>query len=52
MKTSQWRDFPGGPVVKTPRTSNAGRTGPIPGWGTKSPTCQAVWPKSKNLKIN
>ena len=28
------RDFPGGPVVKSP-PSNAGDTGSIPGWGTK-----------------
>ena len=30
-----YRDFPGGPVVKTPHT-NAGGTGLIPGQGSKS----------------
>ena len=30
------RDFPGGPVVKTP-PSNAQGVGSIPGWGTKIP---------------
>ena len=30
------REFPGGPVVKTP-PSNAGGLGSIPGWGTKIP---------------
>ena len=30
------RDFPGGPVVKSP-PSNAGDAGSIPGWGTKIP---------------
>ena len=37
----QWRDFPGGPVVKTP-PSNAGDVGSIPGQGTKTPTCRGA----------
>ena len=44
------RDFPGGPVVKTP---NAGGTGLTPGWGTKipNPICHTAWPKKlKNGK--
>ena len=33
----QSRGFPSGPVVKTPRTSNAGGVDSIPGQGTKIP---------------
>ena len=48
------RDFPGGPVLTT-RTSTAGVTGLIPGWGTKIPHPK-WWPKEKkirdDLKIN
>ena len=32
----EWRDFPGGPVVKNP-PYNAGDAGLIPGQGTKIP---------------
>ena len=42
-------NFPGGPVVKT-LTSDAGGTGPIPGWGAKIP--YASWPKNQNRKQN
>ena len=35
-KTTEIRDFPGGPVVKT-LLSNAGGAGSIPGWGAKTP---------------
>ena len=41
------RDFPGGPVVKTP-PSNAGGAGLIPSWGAKVP--HALWPKNQNIK--
>ena len=34
--TDEWRDFPGGPVVKNP-PSNAGDAGATPGQGTKIP---------------
>ena len=34
--TKNFRDFPGGPLVKNP-PSNAGHTGLISGWGTKIP---------------
>ena len=44
---SKWGDFPGGPVVKT-LSSDAGGTGPIPGWGAKIP--HASWPKNQNRK--
>ena len=44
---SKWGDFPGGPVVKT-LSSDAGGTGPIPGWGAKIP--HASWPKKQNRK--
>ena len=43
-----FRDFPGGPVVKT-SPSNAGGAGSIPGWGTKIP--HALGPKKKNQNI-
>ena len=36
LKIFQFRDFPGGLVVKNP-PSNAGDAGLIPGWGTKIP---------------
>ena len=35
-KYTNFRDFPGGPVVKNP-PSNAGHMGSIPGQGTKIP---------------
>ena len=41
------RDFPGGPVVKTPH-SNAGGEGSIPGQGAKIP--HASWPKKQSIK--
>ena len=40
------RDFPGGPVAKTP-CFQCGRCGFHPCLGNKDPTCCAVWPKSK-----
>ena len=42
-----YRDFPGGPVVKT-SPSNAGVAGSIPGWGAKIP--HASGPKNQNIK--
>ena len=42
-----YRDFPGGPVVKT-SPSNAGGAGSIPGQGTKIP--HASWLKNQNIK--
>ena len=42
---ASWRDFPGGPLVKT-SPPNAGSAGSIPGWGAKIP--QALWPKNQN----
>ena len=36
-------DFPDGPVVKNP-PSNAGDSGSIPGWGTKSPHATSTEP--------
>ena len=44
-----YRDFSGGPVVKTP-LSNAGGAGSIPGEETKIP--HATWPKDiKNKRV-
>ena len=43
----KFRDFPGGPVVKT-SPSNAGCVGSIPGRGAKIP--HALWPKNQNIK--
>ena len=37
LKKKKKRDFPGGPVTKTP-SSNAGDPGLIPGQGARSPT--------------
>ena len=42
-----YRDFPGGPVVKT-SPSNAVSVGLIPGRGAKIP--RASWPENQNLK--
>ena len=42
-----FRDFPGGPVVKT-LPSNINGVGSIPGWGAK--ISQASWPKNQNIK--
>ena len=42
------RNFPGSPVVKTPR-SNADGIGLTPGWGTKTP--HAAWLTEKKKKI-
>ena len=42
-----WRDFPGGPVVKT-LPSNAGGAGSNPHQGTKIP--HALWTKKQNIK--
>ena len=47
LTLKQWRDFPGGPVVKT-SSSNAGAMCSIPGWGAKTP--HTSQPKSQNLK--
>ena len=44
---NNFRDFPGGPVVKT-LASSEGDTGLIPGWGTKNP--HALWSKNQNVK--
>ena len=43
------RDFPGGPVVKTP-PSNEGGTGSIPGRGTKIP--HAAWRNQKKKNVS
>ena len=42
-----FRDFSGGPVVKT-SPSNAVGAGSIPGWGAKIP--HASGPKNQNIK--
>ena len=47
VKTTQWRDLPGGPVVKT-SPSNAGGVGSIPGQGVKIP--HVSQPKNQNIK--
>ena len=47
VKKKHYRDFPGGPVVKT-LPSNAGGGGLILGQGTKIP--HALQPKKQNLK--
>ena len=44
-----YRDFPGGPVVKT-LPSNVGGAGLIPGQGAKMPHAVAETPKHKNKK--
>ena len=44
---NQYRDFPGGPVVKT-SPSNAGGAGLIPGLGAKIP--YASWPEKPKRK--
>ena len=44
---SIFRDFPGGPVVRTSH-SNAGGVGSILGWGAKIP--HALWLKNQNIK--
>ena len=36
LKKQQTREFPGGPVVRTPAFT-AKSVGSIPGWGTKTP---------------
>ena len=41
------RDFPGGPVVKSP-PANAEDSGSIPGQGAK--ILHARWPKNQNIK--
>ena len=41
------KDFPGGPVVKTPPFNAAGVSS-IPGWGAKIP--HALWPKKPKHK--
>ena len=48
-----WKDFPGGPVVKT-LPSNTGDMGSIPGWGTKIPHavgCGQKLKKKKDMKM-
>ena len=53
QNSKNW-EFPGGPVVRTPRCLTAEGLGLIPGQGAKIP--QAMWPtkppktKNKNLK--
>ena len=47
VQDETYRDFPGGPVVKT-LPSNAETEGLIPGQGTK--ILQALWPKKKKKK--
>ena len=42
-----FRDYPGGPVVKT-LPSNAGGTGSVPGQGTKVP--YTLWLKNQSIK--
>ena len=51
MHTRCHRDFPGGPVVKTP-PSNAGGTGSIPGPGTNIPHAMWYGQKLKKQTIN
>ena len=46
---SQDSDFPGGPVVRTLHIHCRGM-GVIPGWATKIPTCQVLWPKNRKKK--
>ena len=43
----RFRDFPGGPVVKT-SPSNTGGAGSIPGWGAK--VSHALRPKNQEHK--
>ena len=48
---TQYQDFPGGPVVKTPSSQCRG-TGSIPGQGTKIPHLHSVakkYIKNKNM---
>ena len=41
------RDFPGGPLVRTPRSHCRGHR--FDPWsGNYDPTCYAAWPKDKN----
>ena len=47
----QFRDFPGGPVVRT-LPSRVGVEGLIPGWGTKIPHALSPKRKRKNPKHN
>ena len=47
IRTSQPRDFPHGPVVKTPPSNSEG-VGSIPGRGAKIP--HALKPKNQNIK--
>ena len=47
QKKKKFRDFLGGPVVKT-SPSNAGGVGSIPGQGAKIP--HASWPNNQNIK--
>ena len=47
LKVLYFRDFPGGPVVKT-SPSNAGGTCSIPSWGRKIP--RDLQPKYQNIK--
>ena len=47
LKILQFRDFPGGPVVKTLST-NAGGAGSILGWGAD--ILHALWPKNQKHK--
>ena len=47
LKILQFRDFPGGPVVKTLST-NAGGAGSVLGWGAD--IRHALWPKNQKHK--
>ena len=47
VKKAKFRDFPGGPVVKT-SPSNAGGVGSIPGQGAKIPHASGL--KSENIQ--
>ena len=47
LRLRSFKDFSGGPVVKT-LPSNTGGVGSIPGWGAK--ITHALGPKTQNMK--
>ena len=50
-KREEVREFPGYPVVKTPRFQCRGRGGFHPWSGNKDPTCCATWQKGEGSEI-
>ena len=48
-KKCMLRDFPGGPVVKTPCSQCRGH-GFDPWSGNEDPTCHTAWPKKRKQK--